>query len=645
MKNIELEYIATIIIALVVIIVGTNILFVTVSGTSISDVFVNSLNKFVGFIFSGRAYNICEDFNNRHLTLEEFQSLLLAMEREECGSAQVQLRFSLTEKDIKKIIETTGIKKTLLILEGSAKPLGANALLVYGNPGPRPLKLDDEIELKRAGTPRPDIMITLLKPGCDPFDDDCDASCSYKSGICDPMCYKHEQLTGEQCDIDCVDVNKNGEVDAGDIDDICDLDCYNNMTDPSNAYDPDCIKLRQQNDDVCDPDSNGIRDGYCDPDCAGDNFICDFDCDGKDGRPYDRECYECDKRCNNFCSPACTKDDADGDCIDGFGTRSACCGNNKCEAGETCGTNDIDLVACDKDCPVGTTCAGLYTGNIPQGKDAICCPEGSASDEYGCGVYEVNLPVGSACSCDAQCSQTPEQLQCNPGFEVTGNYCCPSGKQWNGTECVVPKVYNIVFVPLYYSTTDTDLFRNNAQQSFDYFVSVSPFRECSNPLSRVKLLIIDPKDCQVSSCSDICSDCQSRAMSCVSNSPYNGVWDKVIGLCKGNSCRGACGCANGIPADSSLTNFQDCRAPAYRIPSHEGGHSFGLYHLRSTSGVNGCWDNEGGPCQGPNRADCQLSANEISECIMPYCPSMNKYCPAGYDHLKNVVFKDYLVGC
>ena len=513
------------IITVMVIFVGVNMVFVVFTGASITDHILDAMGKFVGYIFSGRAYNICEDFNNKELSLEEFQSLLQALDREECGLAQARIRFTVTGNDLKKIADVIGTDKTLVILEGNAKPLGANSILVYGNPGPRPLKRDDKLELRRAGTPRPDIVITILEQGCDPTDEDCDASCTFKRGVCDPLCYQHEKATGEMCDIDCVDANKNEAIDKNDMDGICDLDCYNNDADPNNAYDPDCVKARQQKDDVCDPDSNGVEDSICDIDCAGDNHICDPDCDGQAGRPYDRECYECDKTCNNFCSRVCQEEE-DPDCMQGFGSKTPCCGNRRCEqeAGEQCSS-------CS-DCPSATTCKGFYTGNMPAGKDAICCPDGSASDDFGCGIYEVNIGKGKECACDQQCSENLECGQALEGSGLSGSYCCEDGKQWDGNECVTPKVYKIVFSPIGYSSGDADLFRSHAQKSFDFFLSVSPFRECTDTKNRIKMLVVDPADCQAG-CYDVCSDCPGVGLGCA-QSKYPNEWDKVIVLCKGN---------------------------------------------------------------------------------------------------------------
>jgi len=82
-----------------------------------------------------------------------------------------------------------------------------------------------------SGDPK-DLIIELSNEGCDPFDSDCDAICSFEDNrVCDPKCYVDGTKEDVKCDIDCVDKNGNHVIDAGDIDGICDLDCYNDDLD------------------------------------------------------------------------------------------------------------------------------------------------------------------------------------------------------------------------------------------------------------------------------------------------------------------------------------------------------------------------------------------------------------------------------
>jgi hypothetical protein len=150
--------------------------------------------------------------------------------------------------------------------------------------------------------------------------------------------------------------------------------------------------------------------------------------------------------------------------------------------------------------------------------------------------------------------------------------------------------------------------------------------------------VLQPSDCSISPGCNICGDCNTQAIQCVQNSKYRATWNKIAALCKGNSCVGACGCALGIPADSSSSNMVDCRGALYEIPSHEMGHTFGLGHIDCDVGCHACPND-------PNCPDCSLPLEEKRPCIMDYCYPFDHYCPAGYSYLKNVVFKDYLQGC
>ncbi|RKY94659.1 MAG: hypothetical protein DRQ06_04900 [Candidatus Hydrothermota bacterium] len=433
----SLEYIGKIILTAVVILIGIGLIMSIFGGVEnpIVEQFREQVRKLSGYIFAGgEAYNICEDFNGKSVTLEQFQALLQSIENNKCNAANVTILFSLTEEDFSRIENVIGMKRKLVVSSGQPKALGIGGLLVFGNAGPRPIKLDDIIEIKKTGFPEKDIIISVIKQGCDPYDDDCDVACSFKEGICDENCYKDEQITGEQCNIDCVDVNKNKTIDAGDYDDICDLDCYNNDNDPNHAYDPDCVKRRKDfYDNVCDPDSNGVIDGICDPDCANNTDenspgwrICDLDCDGTpdEGNPYgllDDECYKCDGECNNFCSPSCVKDAKKGEAGYDPDCHGKCCGDGSCDQdiGEDCST-------CAKDCPPAASCGAMATSPIPPGEDAICCPGAPNADEYKCAMVPVNLSEGSECYCDAQCNDT---------MICTSGHCCPEGKVWNGTDC------------------------------------------------------------------------------------------------------------------------------------------------------------------------------------------------------------------
>jgi hypothetical protein len=424
----EIKTIFLILITFVITIIGFSII-ATLSG--ISTNFPDYLRSFVEGVYSsifGRPYNICEAYKDKLVSDGEFKTILIALKKNACKDehAIVRLSFSLSKDDLKKLPEEIKISKRDLVFFREAKPFGVGGIIIEGNPGEYPLKMFDTVEIWAEGSPDKDILIKVIAKGCDPFDDVCDLACSYKRGVCDKECYKHGRKEDVVCDIDCVDVNGNGKIDKEDFDDICDLDCYNNITNPERAYDPDCAKIKVFNPSLassygisgfCDPDSNGVRDGICDPDCAKRNFICDPDCDGNvtEGNPngyLDEDCYVCDKTCNRFCSQACKASDKDPDCPYGFKgweELEECCGNGVCGKNESC-------ESCKEDCPAGNTCEDF-------GK--ICCPISNDADEYGC-TSKKNLSQGEECYCDSQC---------NASMLCTSNHCCPANSFWNGTEC------------------------------------------------------------------------------------------------------------------------------------------------------------------------------------------------------------------
>ncbi|MEM5813449.1 MAG: hypothetical protein QXU71_03755, partial [Candidatus Aenigmatarchaeota archaeon] len=439
--------------------------------------------------------------------------------------------------------------------------------------------MDDKIEISAKGYPEEDIIIKVKEKGCDPFDDVCDLACSYKRGVCDPLCYRDGKKEDVVCDIDCVDKNKNGKIDADDLDGICDLDCYNNFKNPEKAYDPDCALLKINNPTlassyglfgICDPDSNGVSDGICDPDCAKDNFICDPDCDGvvSSSNPLglkDNDCYTCDKTCNGFCAMACSASDKDPDCPYGFidwNTLEECCGNGICG-------KDEDCESCSKDCPSGNTCEDF-------GK--VCCPKASDRDDYGCSAKK-NLSEGEECECNTQCKSG---LKCDKT-----RHCCPPGKQWNGSECIKVDVWDFVLVALNFKENEEELFNNTAKKAYEYWIKVSPFRECKDLENRIKVYYVGPKYCK-ETCTNYCDDCVEAAIRCVRNyfrEFYDDPdgWDKIAGISR-KPFGSVIGCGPWTPGPggpSSTTYYNYYKGGIFfsdRVVVHEVGHTLNLCH-------------------------------------------------------------------
>jgi len=365
-----------------------------------------SIQDIVGVVLGEGDFSLCESLHGKKIKYGEFKTLLSTMLGGTCNQTQVQLDFSITEEDVDRIASEVGASDYLLANE--TEIVGGGLLIIRPNPGRYILKYDDVVNLTSGGKPKRDVMIVVAVPGCDPFDDVCELACSFKKGVCDPHCYRTGQHEDVPCDLDCVDTDRNGVIDKDDKDGVCDLDCYNNVEDPDRAFDPDCIPA--QADGICDPDTNGVEDGTCDQDCLQRSDICDPDCGN------DRGCV-CDGECNGYCSVKCLDEiiypDIDPDCIKAE-RGTPCCGDSTCDFSEDC-------QSCGDDCPPLGGCGGL---------GSVCCPQDNTKDEFGCSSNS-EIEEGLPCKCDVQCAG---DMVCSPG-EISGKFCCPKGRKWDGKIC------------------------------------------------------------------------------------------------------------------------------------------------------------------------------------------------------------------
>ncbi len=311
---------------------------------------------------------------------------------------------------------------------------------------------------------------------CNPGDGICDPGCVIKE-ICDPDCYS-EKRDGV-CNPYCLDKNRDGKVDASDSDGICDPDCYSNVY--KGSYDIDCVK---SNDNICDPATNGIKDGICDYDCIKTNGVCDPDCSG-----YDADCPHKD---NGFCEPErgenCknTKDckcksyqecrpnckikgiEEDG-CInksllltDGTFCDTSCeCNSNNCIWGYCCEKGEYfstaktlpgcisfwddgicnttaplyeNCTSSPKDCNcttrgLGDCCVGCAGSQIDEGG---CCPTGEINCSNKCKeIPNPKYEEGHNCDCSQECDET-KGLYCSASkSNPNDKACCPNDKVWD----------------------------------------------------------------------------------------------------------------------------------------------------------------------------------------------------------------------
>jgi len=635
-EKLEFDILAMLLLFLVILFVGISL--VTYFGVEIKSGVPNQLkgvyDQFTKVVFQRLPYNVCDAYNNERVSVQDFQILIQAIYNGQCGTnkiSRVTMSFSVSKDDLQKIASLAGIANNgKLIFYNTSEPIGIGAVLVKANPGFYPLKLDDEIELSLVGQPKGDLFIKLLVQGCDPFDDDCDATCIYRR-ICDPVCddgRKHDI----SCNLACIDINKNNTVDVEDAGERvrankCNPDCYVNYTNPYKAYDPGCVwKFKNQNDDVCDPNSNGIIDGVCDPDCPNSRNICDPDCNGEvsDGNPYgltDEKCFKCDQTCNGWCSPACDKDAEEGnpgydpDCRREKDKTFFCSGDLFCDAdrGESCSNS--------ADCPGGGVTCNDYN---PQN---VCCPQASDADYAGCSPTR-GLKEGEIAACSTQCA---EGL-----IKDETNHCCPAGKTWNGTSCEFQYTFTILFIQLNGQISN---FKQKAESGKDLWVQLTPLKQCPK---KVRAIAVDDKVCSgipnhqpVCQCFESGDNCNvvdgiiiqtlQKMEDCAKQWGYEGKYTRIEGVLPGEVvCSGSRSAIYGYTQlhDSRLVSAEDS---IRSTSSHEMGHTYGLcdepYGIERSASCSSGWKAQGEQYCCPNVPD--------GPCIMCSYTNPETGCNAG----------------
>ena len=322
------------------------------------------------------------------------------------------------------------------------------------------------------------------------------------------------------------------------------------------------------------------------------------------------------------------------------------CINNICqpERGERCSNAQGDCL-CPDDAESGEA-SGVCDTDYEAKSFINADTSGKDTTELGC-VKKDYIDVqsqGEKCSQKFECSSG---LSCNsPHHSTTGlsdKRCCPDGSSWNGSACQDDERYNVVIAPALYSNQNN--FENDAENAFNYFVSKSPFKQCSNPGENIKKTVLDISSCNINNCDASKNNpgCFDKMKQCADDQLGVGNWNKIIGLAKGdgplitvNGQTGMiCGRAESIPGSVSVT-YSSC---GVKTAAHETGHAVGLYHI-STPG-----NNEQGTCQGPNSADCNEPASDKRSFLMSYANQRTQYGPAGYSYMEEDVLDKYLDGC
>ena len=447
---------------------------------------------------------------------------------------------------------------------------------------------------------------------CNTSDEICDAGC-IALGVCDPACKSPNERS--ICNPYCLDTNRNGKIDAADSDNMCIPACYTNFN--KGIYDIDCVDYEK--DEICDPATNNIRDGICDPDCLGTNGVCDPDCP-----QYDADCpskgngicepnrgescldYPAFSDCNCSAGQICKADcpalssslDYKG-CVDTtlisqkgqqctqncqcnetaglicdtkFGTMRCCPPDNYFD-GSKCISYKSDN-KCQTEAPYSENCANsphdcacveccLNCNNLLENG---CCPTGTAKCERPNGA-ECITPGGKSegqkCDCNPECNSGV----CSPKKDDPSNKaCCPQGKEWDGIECEETAKLKILLVPVDWEG-GLSTFPSAASNQYNNIINNIPLKSCPD---KAKMVLVNsncefPFSCDFNNGGDSYDITQIKNCALASGESY----DYIIGLTNQDFCGGVAGFSN-----MAGTVFVETFFPYVAV--HELGHEWGL---------------------------------------------------------------------
>lgn len=366
----------------------------------------------------------------------------------------------------------------------------------------------------------------------------------------------------------------------------------------------------------------------------------------------------------NFTEGSCSTGGLDSFC------RNGRCVNGVCqpERGETCSNSGGDCV-CPDDSEYGEAsniCMPDYQAeDFIEGSDNDAPdstePIGCVKDEF-VGTQE----TGERCSYNFECQAS---LTCSSTSESVDTRCCPEGETWNGDQCIESQVFDIVYVPVNYDSSDLGEYQSDADQFHSTFVSTSPFSTCSDPSLHAEKHVA----------SDIGSECNIEASTSsgrwgveygprgtwsgkwaqvrdCANEIYGGDgWDNLHAICKSGEYCSESGLGGKAAWIGTAASFTDQRSsselsldPA-RVGSHEIGHTLNLRHVEPTSSNScdlsaGCDTSNPPSTPSPPNTPDDCETGQTPDYMLSYCQASDQYGPEAYDHLESSELDPFLGG-
>ena len=260
---------------------------------------------------------------------------------------------------------------------------------------------------------------------------------------------------------------------------------------------------------------------------------------------------------NNFC--------ANGRCINGI------CQVNR---GETCANSGGD-------CTCNTQCQPDYEANSHMNPIT-----GAGDNTDDTNQKECVLPrfvgsqdnSGDKCEYDFECgTDSGQDLQCNSATGSSGlsnSYCCPQGKNWNGSQCEDVDKLKLVFVPLNTKNGDYN-YGNGVSTQSSFFEQVYPVSSQDVKFEKLTQTCNVPVD-QNSCSNDDRRNTLQKVQDCAINQGHGNA-DHYVGMFQNNICQ------NIGPSNKDVAGWSVPTTPSVvseagfkEVTAHEIGHNYGL---------------------------------------------------------------------